>query len=96
MNMEICPELRPCVIITDYRSETTVENAFFHRWTYEQYPVEAGLTIGSHNAGQVSHTLGIVEMLDGTVRTVLPCRIRFLDSKEKAEQIAWEKDSRDE
>lgn len=84
-------EYRPCYIMTPHRtSSPTRERALFHKWTYEQQPVSAGLARGSHPGGQLSETWGIVEKEDGSVCLVSPQCIVFTDTREMMSQIAWD------
>lgn len=83
-------EYRPCFITTYSRKqEPTERKALFHKWTIEQEPVAPGLMKGSHPGGQYSTTLGIVELEDGTVRTVDPSAIRFIDTKAIMDQFIY-------
>lgn len=54
------------------------ELGYFHTWEQFAKPIEAGLTIGSHPAGQFSSVFGIVEFQD-RVERVDPGQIRFCD-----------------
>ena len=64
----------------DYRPcEVDGQKGIFHRWEDFQKPIEAGLTIGSHPAGQFSRCYGIVEFENGEVRCVEPYKIVFMD-----------------
>lgn len=86
-------EYRPCYIITPHRSTPpTKERGFFHQWSCEQQPVGAGLAKGSHQGGQFSQTLGIVEKEDGSVCFVHPENIQFIDTRELMAQIAWDEE----
>lgn len=54
------------------------ELGYFHTWEQFAKPIEAGLTIGSHPAGQLSSIFGIVEFQNRVAR-VDPEQIRFCD-----------------
>lgn len=81
--------LRPCVVIQHSRRsrggipEELKHAALFHAWTIEQEPIGAGLTVGSHPAGQLSRARALVEFQDGRVRLVSPELLYFLDTEEK-------------
>lgn len=62
-------DLRPCIV--------DEKNALFHRWENFQTVVEASPLVGGHLAGQISYTLGIVELEDGRILKVMPKKIRF-------------------
>lgn len=51
--------------------------AVFHQWCNISQLVDAGLTIGSHPAGVVSYTVGLVELKTGEMSQVDPNRIIF-------------------
>lgn len=83
-------EYRPCFVnISDRRGINEKKKALFHKWTYEQEPVESGVMKGSHPAGQLSTTQGIVEMEDGQVLMVMPYLIQFADGQDVFDQFAW-------
>lgn len=54
------------------------EIGYFHGWESYAYVVNAGLTVGSHPAGQISQTYGIIEFPDRVSR-VDPGTIVFVD-----------------
>ena len=56
-------------------------NAFFHEWIKISKIIEPSPLVGGHPGGVISNTLGIVELLDGTVATVDPRSIKFTDIK---------------
>lgn len=60
------------------------QKGWFHRWEEKAQPVAAAATIGGAPAGQLTYTLGIVELDDGSVIECFPCKIRFLDRTESA------------
>lgn len=67
-------KLRPCKV-------DKLGNAFFHEWIKISKIIEPSPLVGGHPGGVISHTLGIVELLDGTVATVDPQSIKFTDIK---------------
>lgn len=72
-DIEIKMQLRPC--------KASGEKALFHRWEHFATPVAAGITVGSHPAGQVSHLNGIVELENGKIKRVSPEKIIFMDNQ---------------
>lgn len=86
------PERRICMVDTYERDEKKARierRAFFHLFTTSAYPIEPSILKGGHPGGQVSNPVAIVEYEDGTVETVLPSRVRFLDTDGLMEQYAW-------
>lgn len=85
------PERRICMVDTYEREEgkKIERRAFFHLFTTNAYPVEPSLLKGGHPGGQVSKPVAIVEYEDGTVESVLPSRVRFLDTEGLMEQYAF-------
>lgn len=103
MKLLFNPERRICVVIEE-KNTTTIRRgdavikkerkakerrAFFHLFTTKAFPLEPSPLRGGHPGGQVSTPLAIVEYEDGTVETVEPHRVRFLDTAELMEQYAW-------
>lgn len=87
-------EYRPCYVLERPHRKGAIEEevkhkALFHKWTLEQEPISPGLTVGSHPGGQLSRTVALVELEDGTTRLVMPALLRFLDTEETMRQIAW-------
>lgn len=64
-------EYRPCTV--------DGKKALFHRWYEFNDVVDAGLTIGSHPAGQLKFLYAIVEYEDGTIEEVAPPKVKFSD-----------------
>lgn len=82
------PERRICMVET-YKSEVKEKRAFFHLFTTSAYPIEPSILKGGHPGGQVSKPVAIVEYEDGTVDTVEPERVRFLDTEGLMKQYSW-------
>ncbi len=57
--------------------------ATFHKWSHKAWPVEAGLTVGSHRGGQMELDVAIIEYEDGSVAECNPCEVTFTDTMEK-------------
>ena len=85
-------EYRPCYVVIPHGRNVTREKALFHKWTTEAHLVGAGISRGSHPAGQLSKTLGIVETEEGRVLFVEPQQIEFIDTRELMVQIAWDEE----
>lgn len=64
------------------------EKALFHCWEQWSNTVAPSILKGGSPGGQVSETYGIVEFEDGTVKSVHPSLIRFLDNP--FNDYAWE------
>lgn len=73
---------RPCIV--DGRK------ALFLKWDIYSEPVGASPLVGGPPAGVISKTLAIIEFEDGSVEIVAPWKIKFLDSKERFADIAWD------
>ena len=71
-------ELRPCMVTSRKGGEE--KRALFHCWNHWAQTVSASLLRGGAPAGQHAETYGVVEFEDGTVKSVYPEQIRFLDS----------------
>lgn len=82
-NIEICFNLRPCLVGCD----DDAEKALFHCWSNRAYIIEPSMLVGGCPGGQVWNTYGIVELEDGSVVEVPPGNIRFLDNP--LEELAW-------
>lgn len=63
--------VRPCI--------AKGHKAAFHRWIEHNYIQQAGLTIGSPPAGQVSYLTALVEFETGQVEEVRPNDVIFRD-----------------
>lgn len=74
--MKIKYELRQCLVDGD--------RALFHGWGFEMKFVSNGL---NQPYGNHSVSIGIVEYEDGSISTVNPNRIKFIDNKH--EQYIW-------
>lgn len=83
--ISITRELRPCI--------ARGKKALFHTWEEYARPLSAGLTVGSHLAGQYSKVLGICELETGQVVECDPSTIRFLDSKEIFDSYCFDKEA---
>lgn len=86
------PERRICMVRYREGKETKEKRAFFHLFTTNERPLEPSPLRGGHPGGQYSEPLAIVEYEDGTVDSVSPLRVRFLDTKGLMEQYAWGED----
>lgn len=82
------PERRICMVRC-FEPERKERRAFFHLFTTRAYPIEPSPLRGGHPGGQVSEAVAIVEYEDGTVDTVEPSRVRFLDTYELMAQYSW-------
>lgn len=82
------PERRICMVAT-YKAIREERRAFFHLFTTSARPIEPSLLRGGHPGGQVSEAVAIVEYEDGTVDTVEPSRVRFLDTEGLMKQYSW-------
>lgn len=67
--------VRPCLLTI--KSEN--QRAVFHGWDHFSQVVPASPMIGGPPAGQISYTLAIVELEDGTVLECSPEKVRFTD-----------------
>lgn len=78
-------EYRPCFVILSHG----VHRAIFHRWATKQ-----GLL---PSRAQYTTVQALVEYADGSMGSVEPEKIRFIDSKQLFEQFAWggEKEEQD-
>ena len=56
------------------------KKALFHHWSQWSDVIPPSILKGGHKGGQISETYGIVEFEDGTVQSVYPNLIRFLDN----------------
>lgn len=83
------PERRICVVET-YEANRKKRRAFFHLFTTSARPIEPSTLRGGHPGGQVSNPIAIVEYEDGTVDTVEPSRVRFLDTEGLMKQYSWD------
>lgn len=109
MKLLSTPERRICVVIETKTvahmcrgkvvkedKEVTERRAFFHLFAVEAMPLEPSPLQGGRPGGQYSKVLAIVEYEDGTVDTVNPESVRFLDTAGLMAQYSWgEKPERD-
>ena len=74
MNNEIVIKIdyRPCYV--------NGKKALFHKWCENAQPLEPSPSILGHKGGQLWHTLGLVEVEDGSVKFVDPYCIKFCDN----------------
>ena len=86
MDINIKLLLRPCMVAN--RKGGKERRAFFHCWEQWSNVIGESPLLGGHKGGQVSEIYGIVEFEDGTVQSVYPQLIRFLDSP--FGEYAWE------
>lgn len=72
-NIEIKPELRPCLV--------NGKKALFHRWEEYSTVIEPSIMVGGHNGGEIKLVYGIIEDEKGQVGRVHPTAIQFTDNK---------------
>ncbi|MDD3662271.1 MAG: hypothetical protein PHT84_00190 [Candidatus Pacebacteria bacterium] len=70
--------LRPCIVEMPGKK---YKNALFHRWIEKSEIVPPSPMVGGHSGGVLQFTLAIVEFEDGSVRKILPERIKFADNE---------------
>lgn len=72
---------RSCLvsIISSDERKIIHKKAIFHRWVDLAYVVSPGLTLGSHNGGQIRKTLALVEYENGQIEKVEPNDVTFTD-----------------
>ncbi len=58
------------------------QNAVFHMWAERAEVVAASVMVGGTPAGQIKWVTAIVEFDDGTVKEVLPNRVKFLSEED--------------
>lgn len=73
--IEVRLKLRPCKVGD--------RDALFQGWFSVEKPIPPSNIRGGHPGGQLSQILGLVEWNDGTVHTVYPYEVRFLDTEEQ-------------
>ena len=83
------PERRICMVRC-FEPERKDRRAFFHLFTTSARPIEPSPLRGGHPGGQVSKPIAIVEYEDGTVDTVNPESVRFLDTEGLMKQYSWD------
>lgn len=82
------PERRICMVRC-FEPERKERRAFFHLFMTRAYPIEPSPLRGGHPGGQYSNAHAIVEYEDGTVDTVDPESVRFLDTEGLMKQYSW-------
>lgn len=70
--IKIVSPYRPCL--------AKGKKALFHCWEHRSEVVPPSPLRGGHSGGQISGTLAIVEFEDGSVDTVYPQNVTFLDT----------------
>lgn len=75
---------RPCMVDGD--------KGIFHFWGITAEVIAPSMMVGGHPGGQLAETYGLVEFTDGSVRRVVPTKIRFLDTLAQM-QKAFEEES---
>ena len=58
------------------------KHAWFHRWSDWSEIVGPSMMVGGHNGGELRYCVAIIELEDGTVKCVMPEKIRFTDHQE--------------
>ena len=66
-------EYRPCFV--------DGEKALFHRWAEHSEIYAPSLLKGGHNGGVEKYVTAIVEYADGSIKEVMPNKIRFCTGK---------------
>lgn len=79
-------EGRPCVV---YECPGP-RKAICHLLTTHAYVIPPSPLKGGHSGGQISSPVAVVEFEDGTMDTVNPKLIRFLDTAAEKEKYDWE------
>jgi hypothetical protein len=64
--------------------------AFCHHFSTVAYVLAPSILKGGHPGGQISEPCAIVEYKDGTVHTVPPSAVRFLDTEHLMQQYVWD------
>lgn len=73
--------LRPCYIVQLKRSGCAQRTkALFHCWEHIGRVIEPSPLKGGHPGGQISYTMALVELPDGSMREVAPSSIEFRDT----------------
>lgn len=69
--------------------------ALFHLFAPVAEVIAPSNLRGGHNGGQLAGIHALVEFSDGTLATVDPSRVRFLDSDKAFREISWGEGSRE-
>lgn len=88
-------ERRPCLVTTGGRDEPDERPALFHLFAPVAEVIAPSCLRGGHNGGQLAGIMALVEFSDGTLATVEPSRVRFLDSDKAFGEISWEEKPRE-
>ena len=95
-------ERRPCIVTIGGRrydvpgEEPDERPALFHLFAPVAEVIAPSCLRGGHNGGQLAGIMALVEFSDGTLATVEPSRVRFLDSDKAFGEISWEEKPREE
>lgn len=76
--------IMPDKIVLAYKTRPCLvdgKRALWHRWVDRAEVVPPSIMRGGHGGGQLACTVALVELFDGTVKTVYPERVRFLDTE---------------
>lgn len=85
--------LRPCYIVRTKRSGGEQRTkALFHCWEQIGQVIEPSPLKGGHPGGQIAYTRALVEMPDGSMRSVSPSSIKFRDTGEVLDQMGLLRD----
>lgn len=83
MEIQVKPELRPCIVRQEGRA--LLHGFFVKAWTHG-----ASAMIGGFSAGQETVPMALVEFEDGRVDSVVVDAVRMLDSKELFSEYCFE------
>ena len=73
--------LRPCYILHTKRSGVVLRTkALFHCWEHIGQVIDPSPLKGGHPGGQIAFVRALVEMPDGSMRSVAPGSIEFRDT----------------
>lgn len=91
-------ERRPCIVTVGGRGhdEPDERPALFHLFAPVAEVIAPSNLRGGHNGGQLAGIMALVEFSDGTLATVEPSRVRFLDSPRVFGEISWEEKPRED
>ena len=88
-------ERRPCIVTIGGRrydvpgEEPDERPALFHLFAPVAEVIAPSCLRGGHNGGQLAGIMALVEFSDGTLATVEPSRVRFLDSPRVFGDYDW-------
>ena len=85
IEIKITMERRPCVVYNG----SEPRKALCHLFTTRAFVLGPSPLKGGHMGGQVSEPVAVVEFEDGTVETVTPSHVRFLDTRAEMDQYDW-------